>query len=442
MGSESKTLLKLLVDQQRMSYAGFERRFNETSRRVLGKGANNPTCGETQFRRWTGGKLKGLPGPETCRVLEAMFPGYAVAELFAPPPSADDPQAPAYNLEEQIRMTAREAHEGADVTASASISDTTVDELRDQVVNLAREYYGIPPLRAFTEANRLRQEAERQRDRTQVPIQQQELMVLTGQAAALLAAAAFDLGYLADARSFARTAALYGETTRFTPLQAFADGVLAYTAYFRGETTEAVRKAKGALSYGGIGDVATRRLLTIQGRSFAHLGDIESARHAIQLSEQTETGSRDALHDDVGGEFGFTQERLAMSNSSTRLLIGDGRQAEAAALHALELLGQKPQDNRSPHVLGSAAADLALARLMNNDVEGAAEALDPVWDIPGPQRMTGVLVRTARVRRHLSQPAYHGAQLPQELRERIEDFTVASEPYRLGLRTGLLELEA
>ncbi|MFJ1610083.1 DNA-binding protein [Streptomyces sp. NPDC088253] len=441
MGDTPRTLLKWLCDRDRLPYRQFEKVFTETGVRLFGRDPNNPTCGETQFRRWTGGKLVSLPGTVSCQILEVMWPGYTAEQLFGPPPDVD-PQAPAFDLEERVRMTAREAHDGADATAAASISDNTIDELRDQVVSLAQTYHKLPAVKAYEEADTLRLEVERQRDRTQIPVQQQELMILNGQTSALLAVAAFDLGYFPSARSFARTAALYGESSRFTPLQAFANGTLAYIAYHTGDATEAVTKANRALSHGGVGDVAHHRLHAIQARAYAHLGDVASAQRAMRLSEEGDRDRRDELHDTVGGEFGFSVERLAMSNSTTALLIGDAAQAEASARRALSLLAAKPQADQSAHVRAGAAADLAQARLMADDVDGAAEALAPIWSVPAEQRNTGIVVRAARIGRHLSQPMYHGAQLPRELRERIEDFTRVSPPYRLGPHVSMLAIEA
>jgi len=37
-----------------------------------------------QLHRWQSGQLTGLPYPDHCRVLEAMFPGWTVTELFTP----------------------------------------------------------------------------------------------------------------------------------------------------------------------------------------------------------------------------------------------------------------------------------------------------------------------------------------------------------------------
>ncbi|WP_232249682.1 DNA-binding protein [Streptomyces sp. HB-N217] len=439
MRSEPRTLLAKLCDRDKLTYRRFDKRFNETCVRLFGNSPTNPTCGETQFRRWTGGKLTGLPGPETCHVLEAMWPGHTAAQLFAAPP-AEDPQVPAFDLEERVQMTAREAHDGADATAAASISDNTIDELRDQVVSLARRYHSLPAARAHETADTLRRDIERHRDRTQVPFQQQTLMILNGQTTALLAVAAFDLGYFPSARTLARTTAVYGESTRFAPLQAYADGTLAYIAYHSGESAEALSKARRALSYGGLGDVARRRLNAIAARAYAHLGDIESARRTIRLSEDHGQDTRDELHDEVGGEFGFSEERLAMSNSTTALLMGDAEQAEAEAGRAIALLGQRARGEQSPHVLAGAAADLAYARLLSDNVEGAAEALAPLWDVPAEQRKTGVVVRTARIGRHLARPHYHGSTLPSQLREQVEEFTRVSPPYRLGPSAALLAI--
>lgn len=441
MGDTPRTLLKWLCDRDRLPYRQFEKKFTATGIRLFGPDPNNPTLGETQFRRWTGGKLVTLPSPESCQILEAMWPGYTVEQLFGPPLEID-PQAPAFDLEERVRMTAREAHDGADATAASSISDNTIEELRDQVINLAQTYHRLPAVTAFDEADSLRLAIEDHRDRTQIPVQQQDLLILNGQTTALLAVAAFDLGYFPSARSFARTAALYGESSRFAPLQAFTDGTLAYIAYHTGNKSEAVTKANRALSYGGLGDIAQHRLHAIQARAFAHLGDVSSAQQAMRLSEDGNRNRHDELHDVVGGEFGFSAERLAMSNSTTALLVGDTAQAEAYAQRALTLLVQKAPDDQSAHVRAGAAADLAQARLLADDVDGAAEALASVWEVPVEQRNTGIVLRAARIGRHLAQPRYHGAQVPRELRERIEDFTRVSPPYRLGPPLSLLAIEA
>ncbi|MFF0630293.1 DNA-binding protein [Streptomyces sp. NPDC004296] len=308
-------------------------------------------------------------------------------------------------------------------------------------MTLARKYAFVAPMDVFRRGQTLQTKLQDQRDRTQVPAQQQRLLELSGQTMALLATSAFNLGAFDSARRLARAADLYGETARVDVLRAYCDGILAYVAYFTGMPRDAVTKARRAQTYGGLGDVARRRLLAVEARAHGFLGDVESAQHALRLSEEIENGARDGLHDDVGGEFGFAPERLAMSNSSTTLLVHDSAQAEQSARRALDLIEQRPSDARSAHVLGSAAADVAMARLLDNDVDGAAEALGSLWGIPADQRATGVLVRTGQIQRFLTRPSFRGAALPGELRDRVENFTRTATTRQLA-GSALLQLEA
>ncbi|MFF7408849.1 hypothetical protein [Streptomyces lydicus] len=108
----------------------------------------------------------------------------------------------------------------------------------------------------------------------------------------------------------ARTAAMFGEATRFTPLQAYADGTLAYIAYHTGNATEAVAKASSALSYSDIGDVAHRRLQAIKARAHAHLGDLAVFELAVDAGFEAEPVRGDAQ---VGaGAFGDVGRRVVM----------------------------------------------------------------------------------------------------------------------------------
>jgi hypothetical protein len=125
-----------------------------------------------------------------------------------------------------------------------------------------------------------------------------------------------------------------------------------------------------------------------------------------------------------------------MSNASTCLLLGDGEQAEAAARTALELVTSKPEALRSAHVVGGAAADLAAARLLSGDLDGAAEALERVWIVPGEQRATGLLTRTARIRRALTDERFRRTPLADEIGDRLEHFSRLAAQHQLGAGAG------
>lgn len=419
MGPIPGTLLKALVAQKSWRYRDFAAAFERAATKI---GLRNQSVSEAQFRRWTSGRVKTMPSPDACRVLEALF-GMEAAALFAAPPQCVPRTVPtAYDIESEIAMTARDAADEASAAAAQSVSDTTIDQLRDDVAALATAYVTTPPFDVFRRAKGLRQDAEYQRGATRVPVQQQELLILAGQACALLSTAAFDLGALDDATRLARSAALYGETARFDPMRAYATGSLAIVAYFAGRPSEAVRHARAALAYGGLGDAGRRRLLSIAARAYGHLGDEERAGRATVAATGLDTGARDDLHDGVGGEFAFDEERLVMSAATTALLNGDGSRAEGQARRALELVAGRPPARQSGTVKAKASADLAAALLVRGDLEAAEAALAPVWEIPGDRRSSGLLDRVTGLRATLTAPSWRTARVAVDLGERIEDY--------------------
>ncbi|GAA4456132.1 hypothetical protein [Phytohabitans houttuyneae] len=79
----STTLLKwLLIRRHWQTYRTFCREYDKAAKtidpRLVGKWPSR--C---QLHRWMSGGLRtGMPYPEHCMVLEAMFPGYSAEELF------------------------------------------------------------------------------------------------------------------------------------------------------------------------------------------------------------------------------------------------------------------------------------------------------------------------------------------------------------------------
>jgi hypothetical protein len=84
MPKRSTVLKELLRQRHWQTYATFCRQYDEAAREVepalIGRW---PSRG--QFARWLSGDIKGVPHPDHCRVLEAMFGGLTVQELFAFP---------------------------------------------------------------------------------------------------------------------------------------------------------------------------------------------------------------------------------------------------------------------------------------------------------------------------------------------------------------------
>ncbi|TDC78283.1 hypothetical protein E1283_05425 [Streptomyces hainanensis] len=440
---EARTLLQVLVRQLRWSYDRFRRAYEQGAREVATMRGDphiaSATVAEPTFRRWTSGSIRTLPNEPAPTILEHIFRKPAGELLAAPREDAVPlPGASAIN-ESEITMTARNAAEHAGEAASWALPDMTIDQIEDDVRRLARTYLATAPAESYRRGAELLQLARTMLDRTQRLRQRERLYLQAGATAAVMASASFDLGSLPSAVQLARTAALYGEVIDHGPLQAYAHGALAYLAYWDGRPAEAVRLVTIGQNFGGLGDTATTRLATIRARAHAHLADPESAEHAIASLDSPAMGRRDDLHDDIGGEFGMPPARAAMSNATTWILLRDGTGAQAAAERALELIEARPTAEQ-PALRGKAAVDLARARMLQRDLEGAAEAVEPVFALEADWRTMGVLERMAGLRHDLIRSSLADASAAKALGERVEEFTATSSASRSLASTGPLAL--
>jgi hypothetical protein len=432
-----RTLLHALVRERGWTYAQFRAAYEETAQ-TLGW---NVTVEEQTFRRWTSGRVAGTPNRPAPQVLETLF-GCSAETLLQTPAAPRTTSRPAPGpgsalTNKDLMMTAHDAASHAGDAASQTVPDITLDQLDDDVVALAQAYGRTPPAAGFARARALLKVAQALLDRTQIPRQRTRAYLAAGQAAALLSAAAFDLGSLPTAVQLARTTALYGQVIEHGPLQAYAHGSLALMAYWGGRPTDAVRLIHTAQSFAGLGDTARTRLDVIDARAHAHAGTPGLAHTAIERIATRTGGARDDLHDGVGGEFGFPPERVAMSNATTLLLLRDAPGAEAAAEHALALATDPQAGPRVP-VATQAAIDLARARLMRGELDGAAEALEPAFGVPAEWRIAGALERMAGVRTELSRAQYAGVRTARDLEERIEYFSATAGAHPLGAGTPLV----
>jgi hypothetical protein len=81
---ENSTLLRDLLRRRHLqNYRAFCRAYN-TAAAMIDKSLVGSYPAERQFYQWTTGDMAGLPYPDHCNVLEAMFPGYSARQLFEP----------------------------------------------------------------------------------------------------------------------------------------------------------------------------------------------------------------------------------------------------------------------------------------------------------------------------------------------------------------------
>jgi len=82
--TEKHILLKVLLRQRHLQgHRSFCREYDRVAARI-DKELVGTYPSKAQFYRWISGDLIGLPYPDHCRILESMFPGWKVEQLFEP----------------------------------------------------------------------------------------------------------------------------------------------------------------------------------------------------------------------------------------------------------------------------------------------------------------------------------------------------------------------
>jgi hypothetical protein len=81
---DEPTLLKALLKLRHWQKLGtFAHQWNKVAKTIDSRLVG--TCpAHAQFYRWLGGNIRRMPHPDACRILEAMFPGWTVQQLFRP----------------------------------------------------------------------------------------------------------------------------------------------------------------------------------------------------------------------------------------------------------------------------------------------------------------------------------------------------------------------
>ena len=80
--TEDPVALKTLLRERHWKYATFCAEYDKVAR-TLDPGLTGTWPSRAQFQRLLAGGLRGVPYPDTCRVLEAMFPRWKTEQLFA-----------------------------------------------------------------------------------------------------------------------------------------------------------------------------------------------------------------------------------------------------------------------------------------------------------------------------------------------------------------------
>lgn len=329
--------------------------------------------------------------------------------------------------ERSIMNAVRETSEHAMDAGAWSVSDATVEQVRDDAARIARGFGRMAPAAAVTEILRVRDLATGLLERTRRPAQQQELYLVAAQTAGLLASVSVDLGLWTQAMDYARATYTYGDVVGHSGVRAYARGMQATIAYWTGQPGDAVEYAQAAVDLAPPG-IARVRALSVLARAWSHRGAVDEVQRAITAAEHARTGEgRDLLHDLVGGEFGYTPAQQARSASTAWLQVDRPEPAIAAAATALGLTTGQPGDLWWT-VPAEARVELATCQLLGGQLDDARQTLAPLWSMPAPWRRVGLVGRLHRVQRVLAEPQWRAVPKARRVVELTSGFVTAHRP--------------
>ncbi|MGH3926216.1 MAG: hypothetical protein ACRDTT_25695, partial [Pseudonocardiaceae bacterium] len=206
-------------------------------------------------------------------------------------------------------------------------------------------------------------------------------------------------------------------------LRAWICGLQSLVSYWARRPHDSIRYAQRGATYAErASSTTTVWLPASEARAWAALGNTEQARDGIERAEQAWDRVRPDELDEIGGIATFSRPRLLyFAADALEWLPEESSAAEHYALLAVEAYSDPADPDWAFGDAAGSRAALAIARIRRGEVDGAAEALTPVLDLPAEQRINGIVHSVNRVHRALSYaPA---SATTRDLQERIEIYT-------------------
>jgi hypothetical protein len=317
-------------------------------------------------------------------------------------PAARIPADDLLSITEWVRTTNTDNGEIAEIDAAA--------------VSLAETHVHAPPQAVLGEVLELQRGAlallvgGKQRLR-----QTRELMRINSNLLAHACVLLGDVGQERAAASHGRAAQLFAHEAEVD--EAIAWSVRSKTARWLGKYVEAADMARHGFDVGRFPavrlELAYRESLTA-----ALLGDVARSRDALTRAEKiADTLLSDNLRPSV---WSFPAERQAVFDVAIAICSGDPDTALDAV--AMADAGWSSGDPRNPANWAQIRIGAGMAHLMNEDLDRAAEQVNPVLDLHPNLRIGTVTGYMRALDRRLDQPRFNHSRRAAELRQSIREF--------------------
>lgn len=303
------------------------------------------------------------------------------------------------------------------------LNDATLQQLHEDVARLAFDYQRRPVTDLLGDLTSTQDAVFSSLEQGQPPTQARHLFFLGGIVSGVLAKASHDFQNPSGAMVHTRTGFLCADQADHDGLRAWLRGLQSQISYWAGRPREALRYAQQGAAFAARSTSSMSVWLpACEARAWAMLGNSDEAIAAVQRAETALDAIRPDDLDEIGGlcSFGPTRQ-LYYAADALVWLTDEAEQAETYANRAVAAY----QDADSPDwAFGDQAGshtNLAVTRILRAERDGAAEALQPVLDLPAELRINGIVNSARRVHEALRRSAL-GTDTT-ELQEQIEAFT-------------------
>lgn len=429
--SAPRSLLYQLIRERRTSYERLVQELDDFARKHSIDGTISVRHLQRLARNETSrsdGRAAALGS--TQRLLEEFF-GHPFDVLVGPPIEKDTLVVPT--VSDARRLTTSAAQGAMEFLAWATddrVPEPVLDHVIGELRRVAADYVHMPVAPLFVDMLDLRDTAFDLLQSRPHPRQARELFFVAGTVSTLLAHASQNMGNAVAARTQAATAWACAEESDDDDLRAWVRGTQGLIAEWTLHYRDALEFVRDGQRYAH-GPEQQARLAAIEARTLARAGDTPAALEAMSRANHArELPDRADRLSSVGGILTFPHVKQMYYAGSTLVLAGEVAQGERACTDVISSYETGPLDQRSYGDEAIARVDLAVARLLGDDLDGASEALQPVLQLPTAQRIRQITDSLTRVRDRLILPRYANAQAARSLIDELNQFSDLTSPAR------------
>jgi transcriptional regulator with XRE-family HTH domain len=301
--------------------------------------------------------------------------------------------------------------------AAGSLDYGTVDRLTNSITSIAIDYVHAPIESVFIRLLSMRDELFGHLRGMQKPDETKELLFLAGTTCLLMAHASQNLGDESSAHAQIKTAWTLADRANHNGLKAWTRGTAALIAEWSSHPHSAVTHTKGALENAPAGESRVR-IAAIQARTAARIGNRAlalSSLSTVRLAGEQQSAAGTQQLERFGGLLSFPTAKQDYYIGGTYTLLGEYEKAERHAQAAISAYETGPAHERSYGDEALARMDIVTSRIATNELDGAAEELTKILEMPQELRIRQLGTAVGNVAALLSHPRFQGSGKAREL---------------------------